>query len=191
MLNKKDYIDQLHDKGVYLPGRFINLTGEINEEKTEEVLNNLYVLDKTDGIITILLNSEGGDVYNGFAIYDSIIACRNHIKIIATGNCQSMATLLFQAGDERVLTSNCTFMMHIGEEALPSNHPKINRAWQKYNDKIEENMIVIYMDQIKKKKPRYRKSDLKKMIDFDIILNPDEVINLGLADRIGSINEER
>jgi len=65
--------------------------------------------------ITITINSPGGDVMDGFALYDTILRLRRKGSYVTThgqGMVASMAAVLMQAGDERILDRNAFFMIH-------------------------------------------------------------------------------
>lgn len=70
--------------------------------------------DDPNAIIKIILSSEGGEEDIGFAIYDTLKAMPNKVVIEGYGQVSSIASLIFQAADERYLSPNCQFMMHNG-----------------------------------------------------------------------------
>ena len=83
---KTDELDQFHQYNVYTPARLIYLTGEINEDTATEFIKNIRLMDHvTDKDITVLINSEGGDIHNGMAIYDAIRECNSKVITHAVG----------------------------------------------------------------------------------------------------------
>lgn len=65
--------------------------------------------------LTIVLTSGGGSVTDGLALYDFLTHLRvqgHHITIIALGMAASMAGVLLQAGDRRVIGSNAFLLIH-------------------------------------------------------------------------------
>ena len=179
----KDSLTQFHDNGMYVPTRTIKLYGEIDEDSQEQFITNFHALDQTTGTITIFLSSEGGSVESGFAIYDEIRNSKNLVRIICQGGVSSMATVILQSGDERIMRPNSYLMLHIGEHET-SGHPKAKEEWDKHQKRQEEKTIQIYLKKIKEKKQRFSKNRLTKMIEHDKIFSPDEAVNLGLADKI-------
>jgi ATP-dependent protease ClpP protease subunit len=179
----KDSLSQFHDNGVYSPTRTLKLYGEIDLESQESFVTNFHALDQTTGIITILLSSEGGCVGAGLAIYDEIRASKNLVRIICQGEVASMATVILQAGDERIMRPNSYLMIHMGEQAT-SGHPISKKEWDRHTE-IQDNICnMIYLKKIKEKKQRFSKNRLTKLIEHDKILTPDEAVSLGLADKI-------
>lgn len=59
---------------------------------------------------TILINSDGGDVAAALAIYDALSG--RDIDTVATGACQSAATIVLQAGQVRYATPHTYFRVH-------------------------------------------------------------------------------
>ena len=65
--------------------------------------------------ITVSMNTPGGHVTQGFALYDTIKRMQrkgHHFTIRGTGQVASMGSVIFQAGDCRILDKNATFMIH-------------------------------------------------------------------------------
>lgn len=185
MASKKDHIDQFHDCGVYLPTRTIMLSGEINEESYVKIIKNIHVLDSTNGGINVKINSPGGDVYYGMAIYDAFINCKNNVRMIAYGGVESMGSVIFQSGDERWMTEHSFLMIHEGEHGQGMNHIKNFDRLFKFTKQYCELIDKVYLTRIQEKNPKYTKNQLSKLLEFDTMLMPQEAINLGLADQLG------
>lgn len=189
----RDDIDRLHDYSIHVPSRTIYIGSEMMDENgesgvdflmAERVIKNLYLLDEASAEpITIILNNLGGDVFHGMAIYDAIKACRSQVTIKATGYVMSMASLILQAGDERLLSPHAVMMIHHGYD-YQNNHVKVVRSWVEFGKKYDKVLNEIYLEKIKAKNPSFKDKHLDKLLDFDTILMADEAINLGLADGV-------
>lgn len=198
----RDDLDRFHDYGIHIPTRTIYMGSETSSEfdgesgvdflMAERIVKNLHILDAMgDQPITIIMNNVGGDVYHGMAIYDAIKACRNKVIIHGMGNVMSMATLILQAGDERILSPHAVFMIHHGYDRK-DGHVKTVRSWIKFGERFDEILNLIYLDRIRQKKPQFTMKKLDKLLDFDTILTAQEAVNLGLADSVqgeGSTDE--
>lgn len=136
-----------------------------------------------DKPISIILNSPGGEEYHGLAIYDAIKTCKNHVKIFVFGMAASMASIILQAADERILAPNARIMIHYGtrEEA---GHAKIVSAWNKEYDKMDKEMEVLYLEKIREKKPSFTLKKLQEMLYFDTIFDAKKAMAYGLADEV-------
>lgn len=182
-------LNYLFDYNICLDTRTITFFSEINEETAEKFIKGLHILDNhKSGTVTIKLSSEGGCVISGFAMYDAIRAMKNHVRVIVYGECSSMATVVLQAADERILTPNSFLMLHWGSQTI-SGHPKSNENWLKLYKELDRKCNEIYLEKInnrqkEKKKKQLKIEELEKMLDFDTVLLPKKVVQLGLADSI-------
>lgn len=100
------------DRGLDIVDRIIYIFDDIDENMAEHVVKGLSFLSKTDGPITIMINSQGGSVNDMFAIYDAMQACKNEITTIGIGEVCSAAGLLLVAGDKRLAAPHAVFMAH-------------------------------------------------------------------------------
>lgn len=202
MANNKvavDEVDKFFEYNLFIPSRTIFMgslsesweggeTG-VNYAMAEYVIKGLHILERlapkppANNDITILLNNPGGDWYHGMAIYDAIQACEANVTIRTLGHAMSMGSIILQAADDRVMSPNSRLMIHYGTSGF-HNHTKIVQQWAKEDKKLIGIMEEIYMDKIKLKHPTFPGKKLRDMLNFDTILNAEEAVNLGLADRI-------
>src|SRR5437660_704689 len=110
--NEKEY----HLDSVLLKSRTIILSGEITRTLATSVTKQLIYLEAIDPLVDIRLyiNSPGGSISDGLAIYDimQLISC--DISTIGMGYCCSMGALLLMAGakGKRFALPNTEIMMH-------------------------------------------------------------------------------
>jgi len=187
MTNKSDNADHLHMNNVYFPKRKIFLHGEINEKLYSSLTKNLCILDNSSGRIDIEINSEGGCVATCKAMFDVIKRCENFVAINVCGTAFSSASLLLQAADKggRSMTPNSDLMIHIGQDATPTDHPVNNMRLQDYYNQLEKWMIRAYMERIREKHPRYTIKKFKELLLFDTYFNAKQALDFGLIDKIG------
>lgn len=193
MANKKldkDEIEHFIDNDLYVPTRtvYIGPTGEDAETNVlmaERAIKILHILDsKSDDPIEVLMINPGGSFDDGMAIYDAIQLCRSQITVKVFGYAYSMAAVILQAADERLLAPNAKIMIHWGEDGLSPNHPKITKNWKKQYDKDSKWMKELFLEKIREKHPEFSEGKLDKMLDFDTIFSAEEAVELGLADRV-------
>lgn len=185
-MRNPDHVHNWFEYGVDYRRRIIRIEQDIDEVSASYALSGLLSLDLTPGNITILLSTYGGEWYSGMAIYDAVRACENHVTVVGTGQVMSMGSLILQAGDERVLTPNAEVMIHVGSESVESHYHDFHRyakASERYNAVMEN----IYLEQIKKKHPKFTRAKVKALIAHDTYLASGEAVELGLADRVGHI----
>ena len=82
--------------------------GEVNMKD----INNQLTNNKEADTLIVHISSQGGDVYNGYAIHDVLRASGKKIITQAEGLVASIATVIFLAGDDRRITENSELMIH-------------------------------------------------------------------------------
>ena len=181
----KECISEFHETGISYFTKTIKIFGEINKEMKERTLSNLHLLDQTDGDVTILLSSGGGDVSEGLDIVDAIRAMKCFVRIIAFGEVGSMASVIFQAADtgKRFMMPNSYLMLHEGESGTVGKK-KDRKEWNRLMNYQDGVCLDMYLTKIKEKKRTYSMTMLDKKLDKDWILLPHEAIEWGLADEI-------
>lgn len=94
--------------------REIWLTGEITSEVADAVIAQILHLDAEDPNeqITLYIDSPGGSVTAGLAIYDVMQAVTANIRTVCVGTAASMAAVLFAAGDRREILRHGEVMIH-------------------------------------------------------------------------------
>ena len=94
--------------------REIECVGIIDETATYSICQQLRQLSHEDQTarITMYINSPGGSVQDGLAIYDVMQAISCPIRTVCLGTAASMGALLFVAGDEREMLPHSRVMIH-------------------------------------------------------------------------------
>lgn len=97
-----------------LASREIEITGAIDAGSVSTAIRCLLHLQKEDQQlpITLYINSPGGEVQSGLALYDVMQAVSCPIHTVCLGMAASMAALLFIAGDQREMLPHSRVMTH-------------------------------------------------------------------------------
>jgi ATP-dependent Clp protease protease subunit len=90
----------------------INIVGEIGWEVTPSDIQPVLDAAKEGDTVYVSINSGGGYVFDGMAIYDALRLCKANIVTINTGMCASIASVIFMAGDTMISNPNAMFMVH-------------------------------------------------------------------------------
>jgi len=200
-------IDEIHRYGIMADRRTIFLEAEqmdegggdlgISHNAANRFLKNLAICQSTSADklpITIIVNSIGGCVANGFAIYDAIKHCSCPVTIKVYGNCMSMGTIILQAATYRMLSSNAGIMYHHGDPGIAAGSNSfevMNMA--KFSHELGARADDIVLASINRKREKsglshmsrnkFQEENLKGKYMF-----AEEAVNLGLADYIISEN---
>lgn len=94
--------------------REILCVGEINSVTVNSLINQIRYLAKSDPEkeITMYINSPGGEVSSGLALYDVMKAVKCPIRTVCVGTAASMAAVLFASGSERDMLPHARIMIH-------------------------------------------------------------------------------
>lgn len=98
---KESSISKLIDEQ-YLNDRKVFLWGGVDDESAKHVIDRLLLLDarKPGKDITLVINSPGGYVTSGFAIYDTIKTLKSPVSTVCMGLAASMGSILLSAGEK-------------------------------------------------------------------------------------------
>ena len=98
-----------------LNDRIIFLSGEINESSANIIVSELLYLDSiSHEDIYLYINSPGGEVTSGFAIYDTMNYIKSDVCTICIGMAASMAAFILSSGQigKRNILKNAEVMIH-------------------------------------------------------------------------------
>lgn len=101
------------------------------------------------------------------------------------GCVMSAASIIFQAADERIMSPYSTMMIHYGSESI-SDVSKNVLSNAEESKRINRIMEDIYLDKIKQVKPRFSRSQLEKLLNFDTYIAASRAVEMGLADTINT-----
>ena len=97
-----------------LSHREVELVGEVDADSANALIRQLRYLQREDpgAWVTLYINSPGGSVDSGMALYDVMQAVSCPIRTICVGLAASMAALLFVSGAERGMLPHSRLMIH-------------------------------------------------------------------------------
>ncbi len=163
--------------------RIIKLSKTIDSEESEKIIDQLLKLDtmKSNKDITFYINSPGGSVSDGMAIYDAMQMVKSDIKTICIGRCSSMAAVLLSGGTKgkRFITPNSEIMIH---EVSSFNMGKIGELKINYehSNTLNERIIKLLSNNTGKTIKQVRHDiELK-----DRWFTAEEALKYGLVDKI-------
>jgi ATP-dependent Clp protease protease subunit len=155
---------------------------EVSYAMAEYAIKGLYSLDTTsDRDISIIINTPGGWVSQGMAIYDAIQRCRSHTIGTVFGEAYSMGSVILQACDERILMPHSTMMIHNGSTELGGKTNDVMSSI-KFEERLNKICEDIYLKKIKEKKPRFTRKQLQELLKTDTYFTAEEAAKIGLAD---------
>jgi len=167
-----------------LEDRIIFLTGEIETNMANTIVAQLIYLEAVnpDKDISIYINSPGGDITAGMAIYDTIKFIKCDVSTICIGIAASMASFLLAAGTKgkRLALPNSEIMIHQPLSGFQGQASDI-KIHTDHLLKTKAKMIKLYSEMTGKST-----SQLEKDTDRDNYLSADEAKTYGLIDKVVS-----
>ena len=164
-----------------LEDRIIFLSGEINDQTANLIISELLYLDaKNHDDIYMYINSPGGSVTSGMAIYDTMNYIKSDVKTICVGLAASMAAFLLSSGTKgkRCALKNADIMIHQPLGGIKGQASDMKIACDrimKIKTKLNHLLAANTNQPLKK---------ITKDTDRDYYLNSDEAKNYGLIDQI-------
>jgi ATP-dependent Clp protease protease subunit len=134
--------------------RIIFIDEPIDDELANGVIAQLLYLDSVNQQpIDIYINTPGGSVYSGLAIYDVAHLIKSPIKTICVGMAASMGAILMLMGTERHATKHSRIMLHqpSGEavgtaDDISITHEQIQKVKKEMYDIVEEKTSLMNVE---------------------------------------------
>jgi len=167
-----------------LKERIVFLNGEVNDTVSNAICAQLLFLEADDpnSDINFYINSPGGTVTSGMAMYDTMQYIKPDVSTIVMGQAASMGSLLAQAGAEgkRFLLPNARTMIHqpLGGASGQASDIEI-RAREII--RVKKELTNIYVKHNAKGKTY---QEFEAAMDRDNFMNAKEALAWGLADEI-------
>jgi len=97
----------------YFSERILFLTEEVNVQSCSELIKRFKYLDQlSHKEITLFINSPGGEVTSGLCLYEVIRQAKSPVTCICIGMAGSMGSILYLAGDKRLMYPDSQIMIH-------------------------------------------------------------------------------
>jgi ATP-dependent protease ClpP protease subunit len=140
--------------------------------------------NKTGVPLTIKINSVGGDVFEGFALYNAIKMHEGPTTAIVEGLAASAASLFAMAADVVVMRPASMMMVH-NPHTVAAGESKDLRQSADVLDKVRDIMVQRY-----KTKTGQPEESLIEMLEAETWLTPEEAVELGFADKVDYSEEQ-
>lgn len=130
--------------------------------------------------ISLHINSYGGDVKEGAAIYSLLKLHSGPVTVYVDGFACSAASLIAMAGDKVIMGKLAMMMIHNAWTVAAGNAKELRKAADDL-DKISTTMSLAYKERCGDKLPEDK---LQSMLDEEVWLDAEECVALGFADEI-------
>lgn len=181
-------VEKNHDGGIsydiysrLLKDRIVMISGEINDDLASMIISQLLYLDSLNHEdISLYINSPGGSVTSGLAIFDTMNLIKSDVETIGIGMCASMGAFLLSSGTpkKRAVLPNTEVMIH---EVLGGS------SGQATDIKIQADHVLYLRDKLNRILAKNTNKSLKKInsdTNRDHYLSAKEAVEYGLVDKI-------
>lgn len=159
--------------------------GETDTDSSD-VAKALADLPETCGEITVHINSMGGEVAQGVAIYNALRASKAHVTTVCEGFACSIASVIFMAGDRRVMRDASLLMVHNAWMSACGNSEDLRKAADDL-DTITELSKRAYLSHATEKLDR---ETLDMLMDEETWILPEQAVEYGFATDVDTDDDD-
>jgi ATP-dependent Clp protease protease subunit len=167
-----------------LRDRVILLEGEVHDQMANLIVAQLLFLESEnpDKDISMYINSPGGSVTAGMAIYDTMQFIKPDVSTIVMGQACSMGSLLAQSGakGKRMILPNARHMIHQPSGGARGMQSDIEISYKEITY-LKRRLTEIYVNHNSAGKTF---AQLTEDMDRDKFMSAEESVNYGLADKV-------
>lgn len=177
-----------------LKDRIVMLDTDVNEHSSSLIVSQLLFLESEDPNADILfyINSPGGSVTAGLAIYDTMQFIKPDVSTIVLGQACSMGSFLAQAGakGKRYVLPEARTMIHRVSSGTPGTRGSVHVQELQFEDakrtfdesiRINERLTQLY---VKHNTAGKTYNEFFSAMKFDTFLSAQEAVDYGLADEV-------
>lgn len=172
-----------------LKDRIIMLSGQVTDDLANSIISQLLFLDAQDSEkdIYLYINSPGGSVTAGLAIYDTMNFVKADVQTIVMGMAASMGSFLLTAGTKgkRFALPNAEIMIHQPLGGAQGQATEIEIAARHILKTREK------LNKILSERTGQPVEVIEKDTDRDNFMSAEEALNYGLIDKIMTNNETK
>ncbi|CDQ39547.1 ATP-dependent Clp protease proteolytic subunit [Virgibacillus salexigens] len=169
----------------------IYIYGDIESYKfIEEDTTATSFKEDLDGLgdvssINLYINSPGGSVFEGLAIYNMLKRHKAHVNVQVDALAASISSVIAMAGDTIYMPKNSMLMIHNAWTMAVGNSADLRKMADDL-DRISQSSMQSYLE---KAGDKLSEDKLKEMLDAETWLSADEAKGLGLADVVLESNQ--
>ncbi len=172
--------------------RYIVLSNDINDYVIKEVIEKILEISDYDARmseiynnykirpIELIINSFGGSVYDGLALYGIIEKSYTPVYTYGFGKIMSMGAIIFLAGVQRYSHKYATFMLHEAASGLFGSITELKENIKEL-DRVQKILSEIISEKTKITKEKIKLINKEKL---DWYISANEAVKLGIANKL-------
>jgi len=161
----------------------VHISGEITADSVNNFESSFReALRSGQDEIPVVIQSEGGSMYDALKIVDIILTSEVPVITIIRGYAMSAAVLIFSCGEKRVISPNSSIMIHSVSTTMFGGRTADLKVESVEVSRLNDSMCHIMAENTGKPKNFYKKRIEK---NTDVYMSPPEAKKIGLATDIG------
>ena len=148
--------------------------GDVSYVRLSQELARMENIEQID----VHISSYGGEVMEGLAIYNALRRHKAHVTTYCDGSACSIASVIFMAGDERIMSKPSFLMIHDAWTVAQGNADELRKQADDL-ETITTASVTAYMEHV-----NIAESKLRKLMKAESWLTHDEALEMGFATAI-------
>lgn len=167
---------------LYIFGDITSYPWYEGDVSANSLLKQLKELDANS--ITVHINSYGGEVSQGLAIYNTLKDSKMKVTTVCDGFACSAASVVFMAGDERIIKEASLLMIHNAWTYARGDYNELKKQAEDL-EKITQASVNAY-----KSKVNISEEKIKELMDKETWITAEEAVEYGFATKTETTEEE-
>lgn len=156
--------------------------------EASEFVQQLVALDAEK--ISLHLNSPGGEIFDGLAIYNALKQNKAEVTVYVDGLAASAASFIAQAGDKVIMARNAQMMIHDGIAMAYGNEADM-RETAELLGKLSNNIADIYHQAANRRGAEENSEEyFRGLMRAELWMNGSEAVDFGLADEMTDADDD-
>lgn len=170
---------------IYIYGDIVSWEWYESDVSSYTLSKELQNLDETIENINVYISSYGGEVKEGLAIYKALKRHKASVTTIVDGFACSAASVIYAAGDERIISDVDLLMIHNAWNYAAGDSNEL-RKQADILEKMTQRSINAYMEIV-----NIEEEELKELMNVDTWIDGDEALEMGFATKLIKAEEKQ
>lgn len=186
-MKKKYYSLAVEEKeaNIYIYGDIVSWEWFESDVSSYTLAKEIEALSKDIETINVFINSYGGEVAEGLAIYNALRRHKAKVKTYCDGFACSAASVVFMAGDERIMSNASLLMIHNAWLLTIGDQNQLRKDADDL-ETINQATINAYMNHV-----NITEEELKSMMDAETWISANDALEMGFATSIVNVPEKQ
>lgn len=173
-----DFIQTANEADINIYGDITSMPWWDGDMSSALLSKMISALPDTVSHINVHINSYGGEVAEGFAIYNALKNCKATITTIVDGFACSAASTVFMAGDERIMNDSSLLMIHNALISTCGNSEQLRKDADDL-DIMNDQIVKAYMKNVS-----ISEDEVRELMDNESWISPEDCVAKGFATSI-------